>query len=168
MFSGTLRENLTLGLMDPGDEALLEAAKKTGLLESVINSHSQGLEQPIFEGGIGLSGGQRQLVNLTRVFLRAPKIMLLDEPTASLDRALEVGVREALDDLLRPESTLILVTHKPDMLALVDRIIVVAGQKIAMDGPKEQVLSKLSAKRPTSSETAVQDKALKVETSAQG
>ena len=94
--------------------------------------------------------------------------MLLDEPTASLDRALEVGVREALDDLLRPESTLILVTHKPDMLALVDRIIVVAGQKIAMDGPKEQVLSKLSAKRPTSSETAVQDKALKVETSAQG
>ncbi|OUS39559.1 ABC transporter ['Osedax' symbiont bacterium Rs2_46_30_T18] len=143
LFSGTLRDNLILGLIDPGDAKILEAARTTGLLDSVINVHPQGLQQAIFEGGTGLSGGQRQLVNLTRVFLLDPHIWLLDEPTASMDRNLEVMLIAALGQKISSDDTLVLVTHKPEMLELVDRIIVVANQQIVMDGPKALVLEKM-------------------------
>jgi ATP-binding cassette subfamily C protein LapB len=143
LFAGTLRENLILGLLDPGDDAILEAARHTGLLASVIVRHPKGLQREIHEGGSGLSGGQRQLVNLTRAFLRRPRIWLLDEPTASMDRSLEAQVTDALRRALSPEATLVLVTHKAEMLELVDRLIVVADHKIMLDGPKEQVLRAL-------------------------
>jgi ATP-binding cassette subfamily C protein LapB len=143
LFAGTLRENLILGLLDPGDDVILAAARRTGLLASVIARHPKGLQQEIHEGGSGLSGGQRQLVNLTRAFLRQPRIWLLDEPTASMDRNLEAQVTDALRQALTPSTTLVLVTHKADMLDLVDRLIVVADHKIVLDGPKAQVLRAL-------------------------
>jgi ATP-binding cassette subfamily C protein LapB len=143
LFAGSLRDNLVLGLLDPGDSVILEAAKRTGLLQAVITVHPKGLQQEIFEGGSGLSGGQRQLVNLTRVFLRQPAIWLLDEPTASMDRALELQVTQALRQSLQSQDTLVLVTHKGELLELVDRLIVIANHQIVMDGPKEQVLARL-------------------------
>ncbi|AXS80352.1 ATP-binding cassette domain-containing protein [Dechloromonas sp. HYN0024] len=143
LFAGTLRDNLILGLVDPGDQAILDAAALTGLQEAVLAQHPLGLQQPITEGGIGLSGGQKQLANLTRVFLRQPRIWLLDEPTASLDRNSEVAVIKALATKLRPEDTLVLVTHKSEMLNLVDRLIVVVNHQVIMDGPKAEVIQKL-------------------------
>jgi ATP-binding cassette subfamily C protein LapB len=143
LFAGTLKDNLILGMIDPGDEDIIELSKHTGLFDAVISQREKGLQQEIFEGGTGLSGGQRQLVNLTRVFLRAPKVWLLDEPTASMDRRHEAKVIEAMQKALRPEDTLVVVTHKLEMLALVDRVLVVADHKIVMDGPKEQVLANL-------------------------
>lgn len=143
LLAGTLRDNLVLGLMDPGDEFILQAARVTGLYSSVIAVHPKGLQQEINEGGSGLSGGQRQLVNLTRVFLRQPSIWLLDEPTASLDRLLEQHIMQAMRQTLRREDTLILVTHKPELLQLVDRLIVVARQGILMDGPRNEILARL-------------------------
>jgi ATP-binding cassette subfamily C protein LapB len=145
LFSGTLRDNLILGQRDPGDEAILDAARMSGLLHSVILPHPKGLQQEIHEGGSGLSGGQRQLVNLTRAFLRKPRIWLLDEPTASMDRSLEMQVLEALRRAIGPQDTLILVTHKPEMLALVERLLVVANHQIVLDGPKADVLRRLHA-----------------------
>ncbi|HCH23426.1 MAG TPA: ABC transporter [Oceanospirillaceae bacterium] len=145
LFAGTLRDNLTLGLLDPGDEKILQAARLTGLFDSVISNHPEGLQQTIHEGGQGLSGGQRQLVNLTRVFLRTPKIWLLDEPTASMDSGTELKVKQAFQKTLRADDTFVLVTHKPDMLQLVDRIVVIAGQQLVMDGPKAEVLDRLRA-----------------------
>ena len=145
LFAGSLRDNLILGLLDPGDEAILAAARLTGLMQAVISVHPKGLQQDIFEGGSGLSGGQRQLVNITRAFLREPSIWLLDEPTASMDRGLEIQVTQALKHAIRPTDTLVLVTHKAEMLELVDRIIVVANQQVLMDGPKAQVLQRLQA-----------------------
>ena len=143
LFAGTLRDNLLLGLMDPGDEAILEVARQTGLFQTVISKHPKGLQQDIFEGGTGLSGGQRQLVNLTRAFLRKPKIWLLDEPTASMDRQLELQVTTALADSLGAHDTLVLVTHKLEMLALVDRLVVIANHQVVLDGPKALVLQQL-------------------------
>ena len=143
LFAGTLRDNLVLGLLDPGDSVILEAAKRTGLLQAVVTAHPKGLQQEIFEGGSGLSGGQRQLVNLTRVFLRQPGIWLLDEPTASMDRALELQVTQALRQSVQGHDTLLLVTHKTELLELVERLIVIANHQIVMDGPKEQVLARL-------------------------
>jgi ATP-binding cassette subfamily C protein LapB len=143
LFAGSIRENLTLGLLDPGDDAVLQAAKRTGLYQSVIATHTEGFQQMIHEGGQGLSGGQRQLVNLTRVFLRHPKIWLLDEPTAAMDSGTEVQVIGAFKETLKQQDTLVLVTHKADLLQLVDRIIVVANNQIVMDGEKQQVLDRL-------------------------
>jgi ATP-binding cassette subfamily C protein LapB len=145
LFAGTLRDNLVLGMLDPGDSVIMEVAKRTGLMQAVIAPHPKGLHQDIYEGGTGLSGGQRQLVNLTRVFLRQPVVWLLDEPTASMDRNLESLVTAALKQALRTEDTLVLVTHKGELLELVDRLIVIANHKVVMDGPKQQVLARLQA-----------------------
>jgi ATP-binding cassette subfamily C protein LapB len=144
LFAGTLRENLILGMLDPGDEAIHQVARQTGLYTAVIERHPKGLQQEIFEGGQGLSGGQRQLVNLTRVFLRNPRIWLLDEPTASMDRNLELNVLRALQQTIGAEQSLIVVTHKPDILQLVQRVIVIADSRVVLDGPTAEVLAKLN------------------------
>jgi ATP-binding cassette subfamily C protein LapB len=148
LFSGTLRDNLILGQVDPGDEAILEAARKTGLMQAVITPHPHGLQRTIYEGGTGLSGGQRQLVNLTRTVLRQPCIWLLDEPTASMDRNTEAHVTQTLKDAIKPTDTLVLVTHKSEMLDLVDRLIVIYNHQVALDGPKQDVLRQLHNARP--------------------
>lgn len=148
LFAGTLRENLILGLLDPGDDQLLAAAEKTGLLQLVIKNHPKGLQLPISEGGMGLSTGQRQLVHLTRIFLRQPKIWLLDEPTSSMDRQTELKLIQALSVALRPTDTLVMTTHKHELLSLVDRLIVVANHEIVLDGPKDKVLERLQNPNP--------------------
>lgn len=147
LFAGTLRDNLVLGMNDPGDDALLQAARQTGLFETVIAAHPKGLAREISEGGQGLSGGQRQLVHITRAVLRHPRIWLLDEPTASMDPQLERQVIQTLHNHLaqNPESTLVLVTHKPQVLSLVQRVIVMANQQVVLDGPRDQVMQQLQA-----------------------
>jgi ATP-binding cassette subfamily C protein LapB len=157
LFAGTLRDNLILGQLDPGDRIIMEAAQQTGLLQAVIAQHPKGLQQEIFEGGSGLSGGQRQLVNLTRVFLRKPSIWLLDEPTASMDRNLELQVTQLFRQALKPEDTLILVTHKAEMLELIDRLIVIANHQIVMDGPKALVLQQLQTPSTTPTPTPTRE-----------
>ena len=94
------------------------------------------------------------LVNLTRAFLRKPKIWLLDEPTASMDHSLEQQVTRAIKQTLKPEDTLVLVTHKAEMLALVERLIVIANHQVVMDGPKEQVLKQLQSNSSSQGQVA--------------
>ena len=144
LFAGTLRDNLILGLIDPGDEAIIHAANQTGLLESVIQRHPKGLSQPIYEGGSGLSGGQKQLVNLTRSLMRKPSIWLMDEPTSSMDRMLEQRIRKVVFSTIKSTDTVFLVTHKMEMLAEVDRLIFLAQGKVVLDGPKDEVLKQLN------------------------
>lgn len=151
LFAGTLRENLLIGLPDMGDEVLQEVATRTGL-SRVVAAHPKGFDLPIHEGGKGLSGGQRQLVAFTRILLMKPKILLLDEPTASMDEQQERQCLQALIDQLDAKSTLVLVTHKPALLNLVSRLVVIAQQKVMLQGPRDKVLAHLAGQSPAATE----------------
>lgn len=142
LFQGTLRENLLIGLPDPGDEAILQTMRRTGM-DQLIAAHPKGLARAISEGGKGLSGGQKQLVAFTRLVLCNPEIMLLDEPTATMDDEQERKCLSVLTQEAQSGKTLVVVTHKPSLLALVNRIIVIAGNQIVIDGPRDAVLSQL-------------------------
>ena len=142
LLTGTLRDNLTLGLPIPTDEALMSAAVKTGLAE-LIKNHPLGFDLPISEGGHGLSGGQRVQVGLTRILLIKPKLLLLDEPTAHLDQESEMRVLQAIAQAISPDCTLIFVTHKMQLVGLVRRLMVIADGQVVIDGPAQAVLEKL-------------------------
>ncbi len=142
LVNGSLRDNLLLGLPDPGDDAILEMARKTGLA-NMINSHPRGLDLEISEGGRGLSGGQRVLTGLTRILLARPKLLLLDEPTSNLDVDTEGLVLRTLNDWLEPDVTLIIVTHKLQLVNMVSRLMIVANGGIAVDGPTAEVMKRL-------------------------
>ncbi|MCX6072813.1 MAG: ATP-binding cassette domain-containing protein [Campylobacterales bacterium] len=143
LFSGTLRDNLTLGMVGISDEQITDACKKTGLMQ-LVSSLPHGLDSAVPESGESVSGGQKQLIAITRLVLAQPSVWLLDEPTASMDEGSERRLIELLVTLIRPTDTLILVTHKPSLLRLVSRLIVMTPQGIAMDGPRDTVLQKLS------------------------
>jgi len=146
LVNGTLRDNLLLGLSIPDDDVLMDAATRSGLA-TMIASHPRGLDLPIAEGGRGLSGGQRAMTGLTRLLLAEPNLLLLDEPTANLDQATETAVLEAILEQLDERSTLVLVTHKLQLLSLVQRVIVMAGGQVILDGPTADVIARLQPKR---------------------
>lgn len=157
LVNGSLRDNLLLGIPDPGDDAIMEAAAKTGLA-GMITLHPRGLDLEISEGGRGLSGGQRVLTGITRLLLAKPKLVLLDEPTSNLDPETEALVLRALSDWLEPDMTLVMVTHKMRLAALVSRLMIVASGQIAVDGPTKEVLSSLrqsTGAKPQSSNPVV-------------
>ena len=145
LFHGTLRDNLLIGLPDPGDEALLNTMRLTGM-DRFVASHPKGLARVIAEGGKGLSGGQKQLVAFTRLILCDPHVFLLDEPTATMDEEQEQRCLSVLAQQAMAGKTLVIVTHKPALLPLATRIVVVAGNKIVLDGPRDAVLQQLQKK----------------------
>ncbi|WP_158270212.1 ATP-binding cassette domain-containing protein [Limnohabitans sp. T6-20] len=153
LFEGTLRQNLLIGLPNPGDDAIKAAMMQTGLLDQVA-SHPMGLDLPISEGGRGLSGGQKQLLVFTRMVLAQPKVMLLDEPTASMDGGTEMRCLNALVSPQLASSTLLLVTHKPSVLSVVNRVLVVSRGQIVMDGPRDAVLAQLSQNSQAQADSA--------------
>ncbi len=144
LFYGTLRENVMIGRPDATANELLRVLNLTGL-DQVAARHPSGINLTVGEAGEGLSGGQRQLVSLARTLLTRPKVLLMDEPTSAMDSMTE---NQFLAHLRRASEghTLIVVTHRPSILALVDRIIVVEEGKVVADGPKEQVLAALDGK----------------------
>ncbi|MGM3276027.1 type I secretion system permease/ATPase [Ralstonia sp. 24A2] len=142
LFHGTLRENVMIGRPEASAEEFLRVLRLTGL-DQVAAKHPRGINLPISEGGEGISGGQRQLVSLARTLLARPQLLLLDEPTSAMDSQTETIF---LDHLVRATEgqTLVVVTHRPSLLQLVERIIVVEDGKVAADGPKDKVLAALS------------------------
>jgi ATP-binding cassette subfamily C protein LapB len=122
-------------------------ARLTGL-DRVVAGHPMGWDLPVGEMGQLLSGGQRQLVALARALVTKPQVLLMDEPTSSMDAQSEMAFLRQLRDAAGT-ATLVVVTHRPAVLELVQRIIVVDGGRIVMDGPRDQVLAALSGVRPT-------------------
>ncbi|WP_260923244.1 type I secretion system permease/ATPase [Novosphingobium sp. 9] len=142
LFLGTIRENLLIGAPGASDEKILHALAVTGGI-GLVQNQPEGLDLLLQEGGVGLSGGQRQTLLLTRALLREANIVLLDEPSAPLDdmseRSLVANLRQWLG-----ARTLVVTTNRPGMLELVDRIVVLDRGKIVLDGPRDQVMASLS------------------------
>lgn len=146
LFSGSLRDNLVLRPNGASDSEIIDALGFSGLLP-MVERHPQGLDMQILDGGAGLSVGQRQSLGLARVHLADPQVVLLDEPTASMDQTLEAETIERLRFWLNGR-TCILTTHRTEIIALADRVAVMQGGKLALYGPRDEILSKL--KRRTS------------------
>lgn len=141
LLAGSLRDNLTLGARYVGDARMLEVAELTGVSE-LARQHPQGFDRPVGERGQLLSSGQRQAVLMARALLLDPPILLLDEPTSSMDNSSEEILRNRLSRLARGK-TLVLITHRASMLSLIDRLVVLDNGHIVADGPKETVLEAL-------------------------
>ncbi len=142
LFYGTLRENMLMGDPTASDEEILQAMRLSCADQLLLNQ-PHGLDLVLRESGHGLSGGQKQSLMLARMLLRSPNIVLLDEPTASLDEASEQAVITNLRNWLG-ERTLIVATHRYSVLNLVDRIIVMEAGRVMLDGPKDEILARLN------------------------
>lgn len=141
LFYGTLRENLRMGCPLADDSALVRAAHIAGI-DEFVNAHPRGFDMLIGERGDTLSGGQRQGVGLARAFMGNPSIVLLDEPTGSMDHSTEETVRQRLA-LATKDKTVLIVTHRTALLDLVERLIVIDAGRIVADGPKDRVVAAL-------------------------
>ncbi len=142
LFNGSVRENLVLGTPLAGDDAILDAARMGGILD-FLNTHPEGFDLNVGERGSQLSGGQRQGVAIARAVINQAPVLLLDEPTASMDNTSETLFNQQFAPYLEGR-TLLLVTHKASMLTLVDRIIVLNEGKLVADGPRDEVLKALA------------------------
>lgn len=142
LFHGTLRDNLIMGAPHASDQEILQALALTGAAD-FIGKFADGMDHLILEGGLGLSGGQRQSLLLSRLIIRQPQIVLLDEPTASLDEATERQLIQNLDRWAA-HRTLIIATHRMSVLSLVNRIIVVDNGRIIVDDSKNNAIARLS------------------------
>jgi ATP-binding cassette subfamily C protein LapB len=141
LFYGTLKHNIAMGAPFADDSAILAAAELAGVQE-FANTHPEGFDMPIGERGESLSGGQRQAVAIARALLNDPPVLLLDEPSSSMDHQSEEGLKQRLRGFAS-HKTIILVTHRTSLLDLVDRLIVLDQGQIVADGPKAQVVEAL-------------------------
>ncbi len=143
LFSGSVRENIQMGFSEFDDNHILKICKISGV-DDFVGSHPQGYDLEIKERGIGLSGGQRQTINLARSLLHDPQILLLDEPTSSMDQGTEKKVIESLTEYSSGK-TMVIVTHRNPILSMVDRVFVLEnGQIIADQTPTQLGIKKVS------------------------
>ena len=141
LFHGTLRDNIVIAHPYASDSDVLKAAEQANLLE-FVNRHPQGFDMTISERGDSLSGGQRRCVALARAVLGEPPVVLMDEPTGSMDHSTEVAVKSSLAAFIAGR-TWIVVTHRNSLLEMVDRIIVIDNGKIVADGSRQSVITAL-------------------------
>lgn len=142
LFHGTLRSNVMMAAPRGTDAQLIAACKLAGL-DEFIKRHPSGFDMQVGERGQALSGGQRQLVALARLFIAEPKILFLDEPSSAMDIQSERVLIDQLRQAMKPDQTVIVSTHRYSMLELVDRLIVLSNGRVAADGPKEAVMEAL-------------------------
>ncbi len=143
LFYGTLRENIAIRAPYADDRAMVAAAELAGLTD-FVNSHPEGFDMVVGERGESLSGGQRQSIAIARSVLLDPPIMLLDEPTSSMDYISETQLKDRIRQF-GLHKTMIIVTHRSSLMELAERIIVLDGGQIVADGPKDSVIAALQS-----------------------
>ena len=142
LFHGSIRDNILFGTRQVSEHQLIRAVELSGVSQ-FTHLESEGLEKQVGEGGIALSRGQRQVVALARASLNDPPMLLMDEPTASLDARAEKQFMQSMSKVSN-ERGLILITHKMHLLKLVDRIIVMDHGHIVADGARDSIISELN------------------------
>lgn len=145
LFQGTVRDNISMAAPHADDQMIFRAAQLAGV-HDFISQQPQGYDMPIGERGQTLSGGQRQCIALARALLPDPPVLVLDEPTSMMDIPAENAFKERMRRYMQ-DKTLVLITHRPSLLDLVDRIIVLSRGRVVGDGPREEIL-KLGQKAP--------------------
>ncbi len=151
LFRGTLRENITIAAPYATDQMVIEVAEISGVAR-FAHDHPLGYDMLVGEGGSGISGGQRQQIALARALLLHPPILVMDEPTSSVDSGTENEIIAKLGEFTS-NSTLVLITHKPSLLKIVDRLIVVDGGKVVADGKRAVILEALASGRINATNT---------------
>jgi len=141
LFSATVAENIAR-LNQVDSEKVIDAAKQAGVHDLILN-FPQGYDTRIGEGGLVLSGGQRQRIGLARALYNKPKLVILDEPNSNLDEEGEKALLGAWAHLKQQGTTLIVVSHKPSLLAGVDKILMLKNGQLVMFGPRDAVFKKL-------------------------
>lgn len=141
--NGTIRENIAYKAPYASDEEILEAASLAGV-ETFVGQMPQGYDTAAGERGVALSGGQRQSIAIARAFLVDAPMVLLDEPTNSVDTVLEARIKANFAKKFK-DKTIVMVTHKSSLLSLLDRLIVVDNGQVVLDGSKDEVLQKLQS-----------------------
>ena len=141
LFFGSLKDNILLASPQLDDADLLAAADVAGLSD-MVNTHPRGFDMVVGERGESLSGGQRQGVAIARAVVHNPPILLMDEPTGSMDHTSEETIKQKLREYAA-DKTLLIVTHRTSLLDLVDRLIVIDNGRVVADGPKERVVEAL-------------------------
>jgi len=143
LFMGTVRQNICVAHPQASDQEVLQAALVSGT-HDFIKTHPQGYSLHVGERGSSLSGGQRQAISIARSLLRNPSILVMDEPTSSMDAQSEALLVQRLKTVLSGK-TLVLITHRPSLLDLVDRLVVMDEGHVVADGPKDVVLKQLQS-----------------------
>jgi ATP-binding cassette subfamily C protein LapB len=141
LFSGTVRENLLMGNPEATDEQLVQAAEQAGAAQ-FIGMLPNGFDFVLSERGKELSAGMRQSLAIARGLIGNPSMILMDEPTSSMDANTEALIVQNLDQATKGKTT-IFVTHRGPLVGLADRILIIEGGKLVMDGPRDAVLEKL-------------------------
>jgi|SRR5690625_403545 len=139
LFTGTLKENIAYGNIDASDEEIIEAARRAHMTD-FIQALPNGYETQVGERGLKLSGGQKQRIAIARMFLKNPSILILDEATSALDTETEAIIQEALSDLSKDRTTLV-IAHRLATIKNADRIMVVTEDGIQEEGSHEQLLA---------------------------
>ncbi len=147
LFRGSVRENIAISRPQASDAEILEAAKSAGV-HDFISRHPMGYDAAVGERGEGLSGGQRQAIALARAMLLKPNLMVCDEPTNAMDTEAEQAFIRHIGKQSK-DKTLILITHRQNLLTLVDRLILLDQGRLVADGPRDKVVSALAGGKLT-------------------
>lgn len=140
IFWGTIKDNILYGRPDASFEEVVEAAKKAKIHDFIM-SLEDGYDTLVGERGVKLSGGQQQRISIARIFLKNPKILILDEATSSLDNITEKQIQESLDELAKGKTTII-IAHRLSTIKNADRIVVLGRNGIIEIGNHQELINK--------------------------
>lgn len=146
LFNGTVAENIAR-MGEPDASAVVEAARKAGVHELILRL-PMGYETPVGDQGVKLSGGQRQRIGLARALYGNPPLVLLDEPNSHLDKEGEEALARCISDLVRSDHSVIIVAHRPSVLAAVTHVAVLRDGQIADIGKRDEVLARMKGETP--------------------